>query len=147
MARLARTLATIGYFVCWIATGAVVTFFAAALLFGVVTEHVVSLRAVDDDWTLFMLPVGALAGALVAARTRRVRWLHLCCLPFGGLVLIASLVEAGAQLTRANAARGTGPFAGLAEVLAAGLFVVIAGTGLLIVGIGVCGTTLRRVAG
>lgn len=135
---------SIGFYTCWMATCAMAAFIPVALLWEAWAHRSEFMRGIDDDFTLLMLPAGIVFGIYAARRTRRKRWLHLACLPVGAVVCILGLYQASVMFASAKRLTGTGPFAGLGESLAGALFVVIAFTGLCVVGIGAFGSLIRR---
>jgi hypothetical protein len=128
-----RWLFSIGYFGSWLIAAALLLFVPIAMLWGI--ADVSRLTEIDDDLTLLALPMGAVLGAWGAVRTRHATVLHRVFSICGLLIAALGTFMAIGFLRMSEQATGSGPFAGMGEVVAAGMSIVIAAFGACMFGI------------
>ena len=140
-----KWLARAGCFSCWMLAGAIVEQIAGLLLSVLVVEYVEqSLSWIYVPMLLLMFPVGALLGLVGAWVTRESRELHRACRVVGLVFGLIGITLAVVSTEKARAAYGTGMFSVLRDGLEALLFGMVAVIGILMMGIGGCGTAARR---
>lgn len=128
-----RRVFAIGYFGSWLITGALLVFVPTALLWEMAS--VSHLTGVDDDITLLALPMGAALGVWAAARTRLAQAVHRAFSIVGGLCTLMGTVMASWLLQRSERATGSGPFAGLGELVGVGMSLGVVAIGACMFGI------------
>ena len=128
-----RGICVVGYFGSWLVTAALLCFVLVAWLWGV--ADVSRLTGIDDDMTLLALPMGAGLGAWQAVRTRQAAALHRVLAVCGASIAALASWMAVRLLRSSDLAAGSGPFAGLGELIAAGMSVALAVLGACMVGI------------
>jgi hypothetical protein len=128
-----RRLYVIGYFGSWLVTAALLFFVLVAWLWEV--GDVSRLTGIDDDVTLLALPMGAVLGAWQAVRTRQASALHRFLAICGASIATLATWMAMRFLRSSELAAGSGPLAGLGELMAAGMSIVLAVLGACMVGI------------
>lgn len=128
-----RWLFSLAYFGCWLIAGALLFFVPALLLWEI--AKVSHLTGIDDDVTLLALPMGALLGAWGAVRSRHAYVLQRVISIFGILISASGTFMAIGFVQSSERAAGSGPFAGIGELLEAGMSIVIAVYGACMFGI------------
>jgi hypothetical protein len=128
-----RWLFSFGYFGAWLIAAALLCFVLISMLWGI--ADVSDLTGVDDDVTLLALPIGAALGAWGAFRARHASALHRVFSMCGVLIAALGTVIAIRFLRSSEQATGSGPFAGVGELAAAGMSIVIAAFGACLFGI------------
>ena len=118
-----RWLFSVGYFGSWLIAAALLSYALTALLWGI--ADVSNLTGVDDDVALLALPIGAVLGAWGAVRARCASVLHRAFLICGILIAAVGTVMAIGFVQGSEQAAGSGPFAGIGELVSAGMSMVI----------------------
>lgn len=103
------------------------------MLWGIV--DVSRLTGIDDDVTLLALPVGAILGAWGAVHARYASVLHRVFAICGILISAIGVWMAIWFVQRSEQVTGSGPFAGMGELVVAGMSLVIATFGACLVGV------------
>lgn len=112
----------------------------ATLVFATTDGH-----GVDDDVApLIGAPLGVALGAWLAHKTRASRRTHRRLLVCGALLAVVASLAAVAAWSKAHEVKGTGPFAGIGEVLLGLLAAAIAAIAVLLFVAGVCGRFADR---
>lgn len=128
-----RWLFSLGYFGSWLIAAALLFFVLISLFWGIAS---VSDRiGIDDDVTLLALPIGAVLGVWGAFRARHASVLHRVFSLCGTLIAALGTLMAIRFLRSSEQATGSGPFAGMGELAAAGMSIVIAAFGACMFGI------------
>ena len=127
-----RRLFLAGYFGSWLVTAALVLSVPIGLLWE--TANLSHLTGVDDDVTLLALPIGAALGVWAAVRTRRAAVVHRVIAMFGILCMLMGTLMATWFVQSSERAAGSGPFAGLGELVG-----VAMGIGIVALGACMCG--------
>jgi hypothetical protein len=122
-----RWLFSIGYFGSWLIAAALLLFVPLAMLWEI--AGVSRVTGIDDDVTLLALPMGAVLGVWGAVRARHATVLHRVFSICGVLIAASGTLMAIGFLQSSERAIGSGPFAGMGELLAAGISIVIAAFG------------------
>jgi hypothetical protein len=128
-----RGLCSAGYFGSWLITAALLLFIPIVLVWEM--ANVSYLTGVDDDVTLLALPMGAALGVWAAVRTRRAAVIHRVFCVVGILCTLMGTLMANGFLQRSERATGSGPFAGLGELVGVGMSIGIAALGACMFGI------------
>lgn len=124
---------SVGYFGSWLITSALLVFVPIALLWEM--ANVSSLTGVDDDITLLALPIGAVLGVWAAVRTRLAHAIHRAFFIAGVFCMLMGILMASWLLQRSERATGSGPFAGLGELVGVGLSLGVVAIGVCMFGI------------
>ena len=122
-----RWLFSVGYFGSWLVAAALLSYVLTALLWGIANAS--QLTGIDDDVVLLALPIGAVLGAWGAVRARYASVLHRAFLICGILIAAVGTVMAIRFVQGSEQAAGSGPFAGVGELVSAGMSIVIVGFG------------------
>lgn len=128
-----RWLFSLGYFCCWLIAAALLFFVPVMVLWEM--AEVSHRTGIDDDLTLLALPLGAALGAWGAVRARHASVLHVVFSICGLLIAAMGTFMAIWFLQISEQAKGSGPFAGIGEVFAAGMSIVAAAFGACMFGI------------
>jgi len=124
---------TVGYFGSWAITAALLMFVSIALLWEM--GHISSLTGVDDDITLLAMPMGATLGVWAAFRTRLAHAIHRAFSIAGVVCTLMGTLMAGRFLQSSERASGSGPFAGLGELVGVGMSLGVVAIGACMFGI------------
>jgi hypothetical protein len=128
-----RWLFSIGYFGSWLIAAALLLFLLVAMLWTIADASRVT--GIDDDVTLLALPIGAFLGVWGAVRARHASGLHRVFSICGVLIAASGTLMAIWFVQSSERAIGTGPFAGIGEIVAAGISIAIAAFGACLFGI------------
>lgn len=128
-----RWVFSIGYFGSWLIAAALLFFVSIVMLWEI--ANVSHVTGIDDDLTLLALPAGAVLGAWGAVRTRYASVLHRVFSICGLLIAALGTFMAIGFLQTSEQATGSGPLAGMGELVAAGMSIVIAAFGACMFGI------------
>lgn len=136
-----RRLYVGAYFVSWMAASALMVYVPLAVAWE--RAGLSGRLGIDDGVVALILPVGAALGFWAAARTRPARRLRQYFLAAGSVILVASAWRTWSFLAASARAAGSGPFAGLGELIFAGMTIVLGVFGAFVFGIGLFGTLAR----
>lgn len=128
-----RWLFSMGYFGSWLIAAALLFFVLIAMPWEI--ADVSRVTGIDDDVTLLALPMGAVLGVWGAVRARHASVLHRVFSICGVLIAASGTLMAIGFLQSSERAIGSGPFAGMGELVAAGMSIVIAAFGACMFGI------------
>ena len=130
---MTRWLFSVGYFGSWLIAAALLSYVLTALLWGIADMS--KLTGLDDDVVLLALPIGAVLGGWGAVRARYASVLHRAFLICGIPIAAVGAVMAIRFVQSSERAAGSGPFAGLGELVSAGMSMVIVVFGACLVSI------------
>ena len=136
-----RRLCVGGYFFSWMGASALLAYVPLAI--GWERAGLSRRLGIDDGLVALVLPIGAALGAWAAARTRPGRKLRLVFLVAGPLIIVASAWFTRSFLAASARTTGSGPFAGLGELILAGMTFVLGVFGALVLGIWLFGTLAK----
>jgi hypothetical protein len=128
-----RLLFSVGYFGSWFIAAALLSFVSIALLWE--TANVSYLIGFDDDITMLALPMGGVLGVWAAVRSRHAPVVHRVSCILSMFLTPVGVVMAYWFMQRSHQAKGSGPFAGLGELIGVALSIGIAAVGACMFGI------------
>jgi hypothetical protein len=128
-----RLLFLAGYFGSWLIIAALLLFAPTALLWE--SSNASSLTGIDDDITLLALPIGGVFGVWAAVRSRPATVIHRIFCLLGVFFTALGLFMVSWFMQHSGQAVGSGPFAGLGELVAAAMSIALTALGACMFGI------------